>query len=45
MFSTLDSLQPEDVQSTVTIRQEPHTVMPALHTARLPTTRDTILDK
>jgi hypothetical protein len=30
VFSTLDSLTPEDVQSTVTIRQEPHTVMQAL---------------
>ena len=33
VFSTLDSLQPEDVQSTVTIRQEPHTVMQALNRA------------
>ena len=33
MFSTLDSLQPEDVQRTVTIRQEPHTVMQALNRA------------
>jgi hypothetical protein len=30
VFSTLDSLQPEDVQRIVTIRQEPHTVMQAL---------------
>jgi hypothetical protein len=30
VFSTLDSLQPEDVHRIVTIRQEPHTVMQAL---------------
>jgi hypothetical protein len=33
VFATLDSLQPEDVQRTVTIRQEPHTVMQALNRA------------
>jgi hypothetical protein len=33
VFSTLDSLQPEDLQRTVTIRQEPHTVMQALNRA------------
>jgi len=33
VFSTLDSLTPEDVQRTVTIRQEPHTVMQALNRA------------
>lgn len=33
VFSTLDSLKPEDVQRTVTIRQEPHTVMQALNRA------------
>ena len=33
MFSTLDSLKPEDLQRTVTIRQEPHTVMQALNRA------------
>src|SRR5271165_4872840 len=31
VFSTLDALQPEDVQRTVTIRQEPHTVLQALN--------------
>jgi hypothetical protein len=31
VFSALDSLAPEDVQRTVTIRQEPHTVMQALN--------------
>ena len=31
VFSALDSLQPEDVLRTVTIRQEPHTVMQALN--------------
>ena len=31
VFSALDSLKPEDVQRTVTIRQEPHTVMQALN--------------
>ncbi len=30
VFATLDSLKPEDVTRTVTIRQEPHTVMQAL---------------
>ena len=33
VFSTLDSLRPEDMQRTVTIRQEPHTVMQALNRA------------
>jgi len=33
VFSVLDSLQPEDVQRIVTIRQEPHTVMQALNRA------------
>ncbi len=33
VFSTLDSLRPEDVARTVTIRQEPHTVMQALNRA------------
>jgi hypothetical protein len=33
MFATLDSLKPEDVTRTVTIRQEPHTVMQALNRA------------
>ena len=33
VFSALDLLQPEDVQRTVTIRQEPHTVMQALNRA------------
>jgi hypothetical protein len=33
VFSTLDSLQPEDVQRTVTIRGEPHCVMQALNRA------------
>jgi hypothetical protein len=33
VFSTLDSLKPEDLQRTVTIRQEPHTVMQALNRA------------
>jgi hypothetical protein len=32
-FSTLDSLKPEDLARTVTIRQEPHTVMQALNRA------------
>jgi Protein of unknown function (DUF1572) len=31
VFSALDSLKPEDVLRTVTIRQEPHTVMQALN--------------
>jgi Protein of unknown function (DUF1572) len=33
VFSTLDSLRPEDVRRVVTIRQEPHTVMQALNRA------------
>jgi hypothetical protein len=33
VFSTLDSLKPEDVPRAVTIRQEPHTVMQALNRA------------
>src|SRR5260370_17937840 len=33
VFSALDSLQPEHVQLTLTIRQEPHTVMQALNRA------------
>ena len=33
VFSTLDSLTPADVRRTVTIRQEPHTVMQALNRA------------
>ena len=33
VFSTLDSLKPEDMQRTVTIRQEQHTVMQALNRA------------
>ncbi|HMB83404.1 MAG TPA: DUF1572 family protein [Terriglobales bacterium] len=33
VFSTLDSLKPEDLQRTVTIRTEPHTVMQALNRA------------
>lgn len=33
VFSTLDLLTPEDVLRTVTIRQEPHTVMQALNRA------------
>jgi len=33
VFSTLESLHPEDVQRVVTIRQEPHTVMQALNRA------------
>ena len=33
VFSALDSLKPEDLQRTVTIRQEPHTVMQALNRA------------
>jgi hypothetical protein len=31
VFSALDSLHPEDMQRTVTIRQEPHTVLQALN--------------
>jgi hypothetical protein len=33
VFRTLDGLKPEDVLRTVTIRQEPHTVMQALNRA------------
>src|SRR6202051_4139927 len=33
VFSALDLLQPEDVQRTMTIRQEPHTVMQGLNRA------------
>ena len=33
VFATLDSLRPEDVTRTVTIRQEPHTVLQALNRA------------
>jgi hypothetical protein len=33
VFSALDSLKPEDVTRTVTIRQEPHTVLQALNRA------------
>jgi hypothetical protein len=33
VFSTLDSLKPEDVSRTVTIRGEPHTVVQALNRA------------
>jgi Protein of unknown function (DUF1572) len=33
VFATLDSLKPEDLARTVTIRQEPHTVMRALNRA------------
>jgi hypothetical protein len=33
VFFALDSLQPDDVQRTVTIRTEPHTVMQALNRA------------
>ena len=33
VFSTLDSLTPEDVTRAVTIRQEPHTVLQALNRA------------
>jgi uncharacterized protein DUF1572 len=33
IFSTLDLLKPEDVERTITIRQEPHTVMQALNRA------------
>jgi len=33
VFSTLDALKPEDLQRTVTIRQDPHTVMQALNRA------------
>jgi hypothetical protein len=33
VFATLDSLKPEDLTRTVTIRQEPHTVLQALNRA------------
>src|SRR5712672_1763614 len=33
IFSTLDSLKPEDVSRTITIRKEPHSVMQALNRA------------
>lgn len=33
VFTTLDSLRPEDLHGTVTIRQEPHTVLQALNRA------------
>ncbi|MFZ3266289.1 MAG: DUF1572 family protein [Terriglobales bacterium] len=33
VFATLDSLKPEDLNRTVTIRQEPHTVLQALNRA------------
>jgi hypothetical protein len=33
VFATLESLKPEDVSKTVTIRQEPHTVLQALNRA------------
>lgn len=33
VFATIDSLTPEDVSRTVTIRQEPHTVIQALNRA------------
>jgi hypothetical protein len=33
VFGALDKLKPEDVLRTVTIRQEPHTVMQALNRA------------
>jgi len=33
VFTTLDSLKPEDLGRTVTIRQEPHTVLQALNRA------------
>jgi len=33
VFSALDSLKPEDVTRTITIRQEPHTVLQALNRA------------
>jgi hypothetical protein len=33
VFSTLDSLKPEDISRTVTIRSEPHTVLQALNRA------------
>jgi hypothetical protein len=33
LLSTMDSLQPEDLSRTITIRQEPHTVMQAINRA------------
>lgn len=33
VFTTIDSLKPEDILRTITIRQEPHTVMQALNRA------------
>jgi hypothetical protein len=33
IFGTLDSLKPEDIERTVTIRNEPHTVLQALNRA------------
>lgn len=33
VFATLDSLKPDDLHRTVTIRQEPHTVVQALNRA------------
>jgi hypothetical protein len=33
VFATIESLRPEDVERTVTIRNEPHTVMQALNRA------------
>jgi hypothetical protein len=33
VFSTLDSLKPEDISGTITIRQESHTVLQALNRA------------
>ncbi len=33
VFATLDSLKPEDLTRTVTIRQEPHTIVQALNRA------------
>jgi len=33
VFATIDSLQPADIERTITIRQEPHTVMQALNRA------------
>ena len=33
VFTTIDGLRPEDVTRTITIRQEPHTVMQALNRA------------
>jgi hypothetical protein len=33
VFATIDSLKPEDVTHTITIRQEPHTVLQGLNRA------------